>query len=350
MVSSTLSDPNLRIVFWIGVGVVILTVVLGARIMALRLSLVRAKRREEQIIEIWRPILNAAIVESVPVNLPVLSQRDSIIFLKLWAHLQASLRGKANKTLNELGYRLGIDVRARHLLDKGNPAEQLLATLTLGFLRDHEAWTGLEQQVKKTDSTVSLYAVWAMLKIDPQTALSRLTLVVIERGDWPLSQVVSILEDVKESYIPFLINVLPELDKAHLPRALYIAQGLRIALPSALHENLLRHPSIEIVVAALRIAADPVLLDHIRSMALHDDWRIRVQVAKILGRMGDRSDIDTLKRLLEDSHWWVRYRAAQALVSSPFFVRQGIETLIRETDDHFASEMLKQVLMEDRTP
>jgi HEAT repeat protein len=101
-----------------------------------------------------------------------------------------------------------------------------------------------------------------------------------------------------------------------------------------------------VVGAALRLTAVPELLDDVRALLAHGDWRVRVQAAKALGRIGNRSDAARLRALLGDPQWWVRYRAAQALVSMPFLAPADLDALCRDTPDRFAADMLRQVLAE----
>lgn len=346
MVFNTHSDPYLIAAFWLGTGALAATLLLGAQILVLRVALRHAERRNKSTLDTWRPILNAAVVDGAPALLPPLPARDRIAFLRLWVHLHASLRGSATAALNEVGYRLDCDTGARALLQNGNRAERLLAMLVLGYLRDRNAWAPLLSQSAQTDSTVSLYAAAALVQIDPGAAAVHLMPAIIGRGDWPLSQVVTILQDARDGCAPLLVAALPTLDAARLPRVLRIVEGLRLSLPPTLHAQLLQHPSTDVIVGALRVAADPTLLPAIRALAVHDDWRVRVQSGRMLGRIGEAADLEILKRLLADAQWWVRYRAAQALVNSPYFTSQERDALPGDASDRFAADMLRQVIAE----
>lgn len=346
LVFYTFSDPFLRIAFWTGVGSFSLTLVFGAYIVGLRLLLGRSRRCEKKTIEKWRPILNATIAGCSPADLPVLKKREGIVFFNLWVHLHASLRGSATAELNRLGYRLECDALARKLLDGGNRAEKLLAMLVLGHLQDRQAWSSLMLEARQTDSTTSFYAACALIKIDDNRALEHLTPDFIQREDWPVSQVVTLLQDVRDLSEPHLINAMATISPPRMLRALRIAEGLHIKLPPAMHEEMLGNPSVDLIVAALRVVANAVLLDTIRSLASHEDWRVRVHVAKSLGRIGDTADIDVLTHLLTDAQWWVRYRAAQSLVGMSSFDKQDIDALLMKSDDPFADEMLTHALAE----
>jgi hypothetical protein len=62
--------------------------------------------------------------------------------------------------------------------------------------------------------------------------------------------------------------------------------------------------------------------------------------------MGDASDLQRLSQLMMDSQWWVRYRAAQALMGLPFIETEARDTLIANLPDRYARDMAKQVLAE----
>jgi HEAT repeat protein len=71
-----------------------------------------------------------------------------------------------------------------------------------------------------------------------------------------------------------------------------------------------------------------------------------VQAAKALGRIGGRADVERLVALLADREWWVRYRAAQALVELPWLKRADLDALRASLEDRFAADMLAQVMAE----
>jgi HEAT repeat protein len=71
-----------------------------------------------------------------------------------------------------------------------------------------------------------------------------------------------------------------------------------------------------------------------------------VQAVKALGRIGERADTARLAHLLADREWWVRYRAAQALVELPWLKRADLDALHATLDDRYAADMLAQVMAE----
>lgn len=327
-------------------GALALTLLLGAQIVFLRMGLRRRERLEKAVIAKWRPLLMAALAEAPPDSLPELPNRERLPFLRLWLHLHLSVRGEASAALNEVGYRLGCDGIARELLRNGNRSERLLGVLVTGNLRDISAWDDLMHLASGPDSATSLQALWALMQADADKAMREMMPVLLRREDWALPQVANILQDAQDTCARYLSDALMQLETRYLVRALHLAEALRVTIPAAHLATLLHADNTELLIAALRLAQDSVLLDDVRQRLAHPEWRVRVHASKALGRIGDRSDIARLQAMLGDPQWWVRYRAAQALVGLPFTQGGEIEALVSASGDRFAADMLRHVLSE----
>ncbi len=339
-------DPILAAAFWTGIAALFLTLLLGLQIVRLRIALRARQRREARTLARWRPILNAAIVGDVPEQLPRLLPGERLHFIKLWVHLQASLRGEAGGALNLIACRLGLDADARAMLGRRARTERLLAALMLGHLRDRAAWPQLLRLTGMDDPTLSVTALWALVRIDPRAAAEYLTPLFIERDDWAMSHVAGILQQAGTPVAAVLAGMLPRLEASRLPRALRIADALRIELPAEVLTTALANEDVAVVTAALRIVGNPLLQDAVRALLAHPDWQVRVQAAKALGRIGDRGDTGRLVAMLADREWWVRYRAAQALVELPWMTRTDLYALHASLEDRYAADMLSQVMAE----
>ncbi|TFW11498.1 HEAT repeat domain-containing protein [Massilia arenosa] len=344
MTSTQATDPWVLAALWTGTAALALTLVLAAEIVFLRIRMRRAARREQAVIQQWRPLFAAAIAEDQPRHVPRVARQDRVAFLKLWVHLQASLRGSASRGLIEIGLRARADRAALRLLAGGNRSEALLGILTLGHLRDARHWDALVLHLDANDSLLSIYTGWAMVQADPWRAADMLVPRVLVRADWPLAQVVTIMQDGGAPLLHALEARLPALTDGALLRALRIMEGLRATLPPELHERLLGDPSMDVLIAALRLAAGPGVLPRVRALAAHEDWRVRVHAARTLGRIGESEDVDRLRTLLADSEWWVRHRAAEALASLPFLTPPDLEHMAGELQDRYGSAMLRHIL------
>ncbi|GAB2854171.1 hypothetical protein GCM10027277_23320 [Pseudoduganella ginsengisoli] len=340
-----LADPILLAAAWTGTGALALTLVIGLYIIVLRDDLRRRRRQEQRVIAVWRPLLNAALAGEPPASLPALAAADRLTFLKLWVRLHQSVRGDASSGLNQVGAALHCGAIARSLLNSGQRARKLLGILALGHLRDRSAWDSLAREAAGEDAATSVHALWALVQIDPAAAAREMAPLLLRRDDWALSQVAKILHDAHAHWTPVLVAAIPQLPQERLPSALRLLEGLRATLPAQVLQGLLRGGSVDVLIAVLRMAAVPDMLDLVRSHISHEDWRVRLQAARALGHIGDASDVPRLQGMLCDSQWWVRYRAAQALASLPFLTQADIQAVC-EGADRFGADMMRQVLAE----
>ena len=341
-------DTFVTIAMWTGVIALAVTLLLALQIILLRTDLRRHQRREAAVLARWRPLLNAVIVGEAP-PLPDLAARERIHFLRLWVHLQGSLRGDATLALNAMARQLGLDEVARRMLARAPRDEVLLATLVLGHLGDRAAWDRLLPLARSPDSALSLTALWALVRVDPDAAANYLTPLFIDRDDWALSHVAGILQQAAAPTAAVLGRILPYLPQERLPRALRIAEALRVPLPGPVLAGALGSASVPIVIAGLRSVFTPDTIEEVRQLLGHADWQVRVQAARALGRIGTRDDAPRLTALLGDPQWWVRYRAAQALRELPTLAPGALAALRDSLTDRFARDMLEQVMAEERT-
>ena len=338
-------DTFVVIAVWTGAIALMATLLLALQIILLRIELRRHQRRDADVVARWRPLLNAVIIGETPA-LPTLQKHERIHFLRLWVHLQGSLRGDATEALNAMARALGVDELARRMLARAPRDERLLAALVLGHLRDRAAWERLLPLAQASDSALSLTALWALVRVDPDAAAEFLTPLFVERDDWALSHVAGILQQAAVPTAMVLGRILPGLANERLPRALRIAEALRVPLPGPVLAGALASSSVQVVVAALRNVLTPETIVDVRALLDHPDWQVRVQAARALGRIGSRDDAPRLTRLLGDPQWWVRYRAAQALRELPALSRLDFEAVRASLTDRFALDMLDQVLAE----
>jgi HEAT repeat protein len=232
------------------------------------------------------------------------------------------------------------------MLARGPRSARLLGALVLGHLRDRRAWPQLLVLADQPDNTLSLTALWALVRIDPEAAADYLAPMFVEREDWALSHVAGILQHASAPASNVLARLLPTLGEDKLPRALRIAESLRVTLPAGVLRTALTSRSVPVVIAALRSVLTPDTIDAVRALLGHEEWQVRVQAARALGRVGERADADRLAVLLGDREWWVRYRAAEALLELPALRRADLEALRASLTDRFAADMLAQAMAE----
>ncbi|MCZ8252986.1 MAG: HEAT repeat domain-containing protein [Hylemonella sp.] len=345
--SNISSDPYLTLAFWTAVGAVLFTLGIGLFIAGLRVQRTLRERREQRFQQRWRPLLLQAMVGEAPARLPSLGRRERWLFLKLWNHLQESVRGESALHLGEIARRLDCATLARHLLRSRSLTRRLFAILTLGHMRERSAWDLLEQQLLHADSTCSLYAARALIQLDRPRGVRVVIPQLLLRDDWEMIRVAILLQEFREALGTELAGRLVDLPQDRMAHALQLAAALQLRIPSvSLRPWLQPDQPADLLRIALRLTDGPEVLDEIRQLAGHEDWRVRVQAAHALGRLGQATDLAVLTRLLTDAQWWVRYRAAQALTRLPFVTREQLHGLLDTLQDRYAREMYTQVFAE----
>lgn len=344
--SSAISDPWLRAALWVGVVAVLLTLALVCTIVVLRFRLRARERRWTRFVLVWRPALLAAMLDgSAPGTLPDLRPRDHPLFLRLWAYLQESVRGDAGRFLNETALRLRIDASARVLLVRGSRTDKLQAILAAGYLRDADAWDTLVGLARGRDSLLSVHAARALVRINPLRAANGLMPLLVTRTDWDIARVAAFLGEARQAFWLLMAKVLPLLQPHELPRALLLAEALRLQLPDATLARLLQPGQPAAVVqAALRLADSLGLADDVRRCLAHPDAGVREQAALRMARLAGASDVPVLAALLGDPQWPVRMAAARSLAGLPFLATSELAALGDGLPD--AAPLLRHVAAE----
>ena len=350
--SASSLEPLVQFGLIAGAAAVGLNLLLATLILALRAGLNQRERDQQAFKAIWQPALLQALAGPATYVLPPLRPQEQVAFLELWNYLHESLRGDATVRLNDIGRHLRCDELARRLLREGSSAERLLAMLTLGHLRDSHAWSELEHVARSTDTIESLKAARAMIQIDPTAAARELLPAVLTRADWDVPRLARILGyAAPEVFGSLLAPRISDMPSPQQVRALELIEALHIRLPAAELARLLGsqlEPAV--IAAALRLANAPQLRAATLAHLEHPEWRVRVQAVDAVARMATASDVQRLAARLGDREWWVRYRAAHALVALPFRGHQDPVVLKSLTEDRFGRDALDQVLAERGLP
>ncbi|MGC3974014.1 MAG: HEAT repeat domain-containing protein [Nitrospira sp.] len=323
------SDLTLRIGTIAAISIYSSVFLLLFGILLLRYIRNNKDRRRLAVTEIWRPILAECVVE-VPETLPPLTTRDHLVLLYLWNHCYESIRGEARENLKELARRTGSDQFAKELLHARLLRRRLLAIVTLGHLQERSVWSELAAALQADNAFVSLVAAKALLLIDAKAAVPLIIPVISTRTDWSPLKVVAIFEPAgadiaAEAIAKAACLASPEIG-SRLIRHLAATQSQH-ALPPL--RDLLQNgtPPDDLLAACLFLfgeCSDPRDIVTIRTHLSHPTWYVRLQAVSALGKVGIEEDEARLIALLDDEHWWVRYRAAEALSNLPWMTPERL--------------------------
>ena len=115
----------------------------------------------------------------------------------------------------------------------------------------------------------------------------------------------------------------------------------------ALVTDLLRESNdAGVLNAALKLVSGFSGVPRIASLTQHPVWFVRMQAAKVLGRIGQEEHLTLLESMLDDREWWVRYRAAQAITALPFLGPNELRRVRKRQSDRYAADMLQQAFAE----
>lgn len=336
---------------WIaGVVALAVTILLSLQVLVMRQRNLMRELRRQHLFTSWRPLLYEAVIGGAPALWSV-ARRDEGSFLLLWLQLQDGLRGEPRQRLNALAEKLGADEMARRRLRKDAVLGRVLAICTLGYLGRERDYAEVTEHLDEPRIYLSLAAARALVLIDPRRAPEEIIPRLGRRHDWPISLFATVLAETdRDTLSKSFLMVQQDLPPADLIRMLPLASILTDDTAERVLKRLLAtSDDHEIVSAALKQVRSPSLLEYVRLACAHEEWAVRTQAAAALGRVGELVDRQHLLRLLSDRQWWVRYRAAQALLSGRFGAPQEVTELVGKLGDRFAVDILEHALAERRT-
>lgn len=347
----TAYDTEVRAALWSTVAAAIATVVLFLYTLGLRFATVVGDRRRRHLVARWRGIFAAAMVSRTNAEndlLPRVARRNRTDLLEEWNRARDTVEGSAADNLILMADRLGFARIARGLLRRNRLSARLLGVQTLGHLQDADSWEAIAELVASPNTALSITAAVALTEIDPARAIERLMPMITERRDWPRTRVSRILRKAGSELVSEpLYRAIRSGDDDEKMYLLQFGPLAEAEIVDALCDELIRgtrHPGV--LTAALKQVSGHAGVPRLASLARHEAWYVRMQVAKVLGRVGQVEHVSLLVSLLDDPEWWVRYRAAQSLVRLPFLGPNALRDLRDRQDDRYARDMLEQAMAE----
>ena len=337
------SDPFILFAAWVAAGAGGITFVLIVQIVLLRELREFGEQRRQRFLQRWRPLVYEAMSGGA-VQWPALRRRDSETFLWFWNQLHETVRGEAKPALSKAGMELGLAPLALRRIASRRVSRRLLGIVTLGNLHATEHWYTLVQLTQDSHAPVSLAAAQALIRIDGRRAVRELMPLFARRADWPVTRALWLLEQVDPVYVtPAIARALPASDDASALRLVeFVTAADPVALQLPMVQRLRHTHDPQLLANVLRHLNDPDHIGIIRHSCGHKVWFVRVQAANALGRVGAPEDVVRLIQLLTDTEWWVRYRAAEALLKLPFLKRDELEARVHEAGAA-AQEMFDRV-------
>jgi hypothetical protein len=342
-------DTPVSVAVWLTVASIGASLLLLLYTLELRIQRRFRERRKAGVVAHWRVIIaDAATGAAGDAAPPKLERRDRDEFLRLWLYTRSMLEGAAAERLVALAHALGITEFVRAQARHGHLGTRLMAMQALGYLRDTDSIAELVAATDDANTLVSITAAEALAAIDAARAVDLLIPKIAQRRDWPRTHVFNLLQRAGSAVVsePLYryIRAASDDDAAYL---LQFAETGEFDVRDALAAEVLRSDgNPELLAAALKVATGHAPVPRLDELLAHPAWYVRMQAAKLCGRMGRAEDAGRLEKLLADREWWVRFRAAKALVRLPGMSTRSLEQIRLRQHDGFARDSLGQAMAE----
>jgi HEAT repeat protein len=344
-------DGLTEIALWSIAAVVVTTVVLFVYTIGLRFATVASDKRRRRFLSRWREVFVTSMLctdSARQQNLPTVPSNDRIDLLEEWNRARSMVEGGAVDNLIILARRTGIPDIALHLLRSRRMRSRILAVQTVGHLREYSLRDDISRLLAHENTALSITAAAALVEIDPDSAISKIVELIDTRRDWPKNRVSVLLRQAGSERISEpLYRAIRSADDAGKTYLLQFARLMEAQTLDALVEDLIRESRDPGVInSALKLVSGFGGVPRIAALTQHSAWFVRMQAAKVLGKVGQNEHLSLLEALLADPEWWVRYRAAQAITSLPFLGPNQLRMLRLRQTDRFAADILQQTFAE----
>ncbi|MDF3125280.1 HEAT repeat domain-containing protein [Rheinheimera sp. 1928-s] len=350
--SDTHSDVIVQLVWYSSAVLLLMTLLLLVLTLFMHYERRQRDKSRQQATEQWTPILFSWIYspDENTGPLPQLTAEGFGFVVQLWLQLEQTVRGSASSRLAELAQQLNLIPVMKQWLHGYSTDKKLTAIMALGIVQEKSAFADLIPHVLDKRTIFSLVAARALLAIDPKLGLP-VILSQIHRDDWSVSRLAGLLVRLPHDLLVRSITECAEKATAKELRRLIKLMHILSPIDSQplIQQALVHYPDeMELLTTAFACAVSPDLLPLLRQQVDNPQWEVRVQLAKALARLGDSSDGPLLLKMLSDSSWWVRYRAAQSLVALPGVEGEQLQQWQQQLTDPFAIAILLQVKEEQQ--
>ncbi len=341
------ADPVVVFAFWLGVAVAALTFVMLAVIIIMRQLVLRRERIHDRAVALWKAIV-VAEPSSAAVRTPKLKGHEVSGFIQVWNEVHEPLRGRTTENLTAIAREVGLEQRLYRLLAKGTFHDRVVAVIGLGHVRSGESFRRVSQYINDKSPIMSLCAARSLMQIDAARAVSTFIPQIVQRSDWSQGSIAIILQETGGTSVSRqLTEATLQANVEIAPRLIRFLAGVSPEAAAPIIRKTLISSSDELLISTcLQVMSNQDDLDCVRPLLVHPRWHVRMQAAVTLGNLGVPGDDQRLIAMLPDSQWWVRYRAAQALMKLSFIKRADMHRIQQAQTDGFARDIIGHVLAE----
>lgn len=340
-------SPVVVIAVWVAVLTIAMACVLLAGIVLLKILALRRERRDFRERNHWTQVMQQELAGTT-VAAGKLGPQQVHGFVEAWNALHESLPEEQSRRLAGLGERVGLVDAARRYQLQGRYHSRAMAIIALGHLRDPRLFDELAMFLENASPIVSLCAARALAQIDPPRAMALFVPMIAVREDWFPGSVARILSENHDgSAARELSDVLLRANTETSTILVRLLAGIAPAQAQVVVRQLLdAQVDDRVISACLQLVNDSQDRPRVTRFLESPRWHVRMHAVAALGRIGEAADRGLLEPLLSDGVWWVRYRAAQALLALPGMGAQSLRLLQAGVADGYGRDIIDHVLAE----
>lgn len=315
------SDPVYIIIFIIFFLLFLVCLLLGYTIV-LRLQ----NNSKEQYIagleKEWQPLVWECLEGDLMVDIfkTNVEKKDYQIFVEFIERYLIDLRGTEYDRLINLLQEMEFGKFETQQLQTKSEWERAYAAHILGLISYKLSIPKLENLLYDPSQIVAFFAARSILQLGEYQRFSVIIDVLNQRQDFSTDKMKELLLIYGEADPKGLIELLKQtrLSRQIIIDTVNVLIQLNVfdAGESILH--LAEHTDDdEIKIACIKALGELSIIsatDYMIRNLGNDDWVIRSQAAKNLGKIGDEKVISPLSISLEDDNYWVKYNSASAIV------------------------------------
>lgn len=336
----------LQFAYWVAVLTLLLSFCMLIVIVYLRARAQRRDRRDRRAREHWSEVMQRVLAGD-EVAVRALGRGEAAGFIEAWNTVHAPLSDAESRRLATLGQRVALVAASRPMLRGGYHA-RAMSIVALGYLRDPGTFDALAPFLGDRSPIVSLCAARALGQVDPPRAMAMFVPMILDREDWVPGNVARILaENADGSAARELGNALLRANTGTTARLVrFLADIDRQQAEVVIRRLLDSTVDDHVISVCLQLVQDTQDRERVIRFLTAPRWHVRMHAAAALGRLGQASDSERLEPMLGDQVWWVRYRAAQALLALPGMGADGLRVIQQRQTDAYGRDIIDQVLSE----
>jgi hypothetical protein len=339
-------DLTLSLAQWLAWGTLIMVGLMVLILLMLRWIRWHKTPRLAAFEMAWLPHLMACALGDTVVVTP-LKRWQRWPFMKIWLRAQMSLKGTSQERLAAFGRAMGCSSMALQRARSPYLSERMMGILALGFLGETQHVKLLLERLSEGGAQQPVYAGRALLQIDAHAHVDAVATALLANSGLDMSLASVVLKPFRPQISKILLSKSPQPGEPRALPWLRLVHALQVQVPMAILIPFLQQDEdIECLISAIRLMQGEQGGAALAAQALHADWQVRAQVARALGLIGAHDEIPILAKLLTDAQWWVRYRAAQALLKIPGMRADQLMALAQNTQDRYALSMAQAVIAE----